>query len=217
MALSKAYITAHREGGDDKITVVFNPTEYDCKRNARYTNVKAPGQNGAEVNYLGTDNADLSLSLTIDGFAAADSFTEPEDISSRVSALMSLAEADPKLHAPPKCTFTWGSFSFYGLVISVSAKHTMFTEEGAPVRATVSLTMKSQPGAAGAKASPRESPDRTKRRVLTQDTGLFRLAWDNYADAGEWRHIAEANDIRNPRRLETGAALIIPALTGKTL
>lgn len=211
--VTKAYIAVHREDDDEEINVVFNPTEYDYKQNARYTDVKALGQNGSPVNYTGTDNAELSFSLTIDGFAMSGDYENPKDVTSETKKLRSLTAADPKLHAPPRCTFVWGSFSFYGIVSSVSVKYTMFTGEGMPVRATVNLTMKEQPGAAEGKAFPKESPDRTKRRVLKKDTQLFHLAWENYADVEAWRHIARANNIKNPRRPEAGTELIIPALT----
>lgn len=212
MALTKAYITAHREGSEEKIEVVFNPTEFDHKQNARYTDIKALGQNGSPVNYTGTENAEFSFSLTIDGFAMSGDFNDPSDVAAETKKLQSLTQADPKLHAPPFCTFIWGSFSFYGVVSSVAVKYTMFTGEGMPVRATVNLTMKEQAGAAGGRAFPKESPDRTKRRVLKKDTQLFHLAWENYADMEAWRLIARANNIKNPRRLEPGAELIIPAI-----
>jgi nucleoid-associated protein YgaU len=57
-----------------------------------------------------------------------------------------------------------------------------------------------------------ESPDRTKRRVVTQDTRLDLVANEVYGDSAEWRGIAAANGIRNPRKLMPGAALIIPPL-----
>ena len=59
---------------------------------------------------------------------------------------------------------------------------------------------------------PFESPDRTKERTLTQGDQLWMIAGQEYSDPGQWKVIAEANDILNPRKLEGAVTLKVPSI-----
>jgi nucleoid-associated protein YgaU len=87
----------------------------------------------------------------------------------------------------------------------------MFSPGGNPLRATVDLSIRG----IDLKAKPPalESPDRTKRRLVTQDTRLDLIANDVYRDCSKWRGIAVANNIQNPRKLTAGITLNIPPLS----
>ncbi len=106
------------------------------------------------------------------------------------------------------CVFEWGEYSFTGYVTSLSVQYTMFSSKGAPIRAAAELSMKSS----GDVKIALESPDRTKRHILTQDTPLYMVAHEAYNNCAEWRRIATANGIRNPRRLRAGMPLRVPAI-----
>jgi nucleoid-associated protein YgaU len=47
--------------------------------------------------------------------------------------------------------------------------------------------------------------------VAEGDT-LWTVAEEEYGDTSHWRTIAEANDIKNPRQLESGTKLSLPPL-----
>jgi nucleoid-associated protein YgaU len=57
-----------------------------------------------------------------------------------------------------------------------------------------------------------ESSDRTKRRVIIQGDSLWLISSQEYGDPAQWRSIAQANGIENPRNLEAGKEIIIPPL-----
>ena len=56
------------------------------------------------------------------------------------------------------------------------------------------------------------SPDRTHSHVVQQGDTLSRIAARYYKKSGEWRHVADANDIEDPRRIAVGAFFDIPPI-----
>jgi nucleoid-associated protein YgaU len=58
-----------------------------------------------------------------------------------------------------------------------------------------------------------QSPDRTHSHVLQSGETLSSIAADYYRRPGDWRAIAEANTIEDPRRLTPGTFLTVPPLT----
>ena len=61
------------------------------------------------------------------------------------------------------------------------------------------------------KETPKTSPTVEKAYTLRGES-LSQVAGQVYRDPTLWRVIARANDIRDPRRLEPGRVLTIPAL-----
>jgi len=58
------------------------------------------------------------------------------------------------------------------------------------------------------------SPDTSKFHTIQQNetlNDLSRIAYDG--DPTQWRHIAEANNIANPRTLRSGSVVRLPAIT----
>ena len=88
-----------------------------------------------------------------------------------------------------------------------------FDEQGHPVRATLSCTFVEHRDVEKLfVANPLNSPDTTKYHTVRQGDSLWSLAAEEYGDARQWRAIAAANGLSNPRRLRTGEVLVVPAL-----
>ena len=82
-----------------------------------------------------------------------------------------------------------------------------------PVRAKVSLTFKSLISPRDRRrASPFESPDRTKYRTIRQGIGLWDIAGMEYGDPDMWKMIARENGILNPLDVRPGQVVKLPAL-----
>ncbi len=54
------------------------------------------------------------------------------------------------------------------------------------------------------------SADLTKSRIVKDGDNLWAIAAKEYGDPEDWRLIAEANHIDNPRKLQPGRQLMIP-------
>lgn len=118
---------------------------------------------------------------------------------------------DKKKLVPPGVRFLWGSFQFDGIMEGMEESLEFFSGEGRPLRASVSLTLTQQkitefafrtlnaasppPGATAAGTQP--------RTAAPQGATLQGMA-ANEGRGDDWRSIATANDIENPRRLQPG-------------
>lgn len=89
----------------------------------------------------------------------------------------------------------------------------MFSPEGVPLRATVTLvlrefrTLEDQLDELNL-----SSPDRTHRHRLASGETLAALSARYYERPSEWRRIADGNDIEDTRRLAAGRVLTIPSI-----
>ncbi|HUJ29205.1 MAG TPA: LysM peptidoglycan-binding domain-containing protein, partial [Myxococcales bacterium] len=85
--------------------------------------------------------------------------------------------------------------------------------DGKPCRATANLSIKeSKTAAEQTTADPNNSPDHTKRRTLKQGETLALIAHEEYDDAAEWRRIADANGIMDPKDVKPGTVLTLPPI-----
>ncbi len=118
------------------------------------------------------------------------------------------------LHAPPIVRLSWGSESFKGVIESLNITFTLFTPEGTPLRAKISLTMKQyRPVTIQVRQVPKNSPNVDKAYVVRRGDSLSGIASALYNDPTKWRAIAEANDIDDPRYLQPGQKLTVPKLS----
>ena len=133
------------------------------------------------------------------------------DVRKFTSPLLALAAINEEFHRPPICKLSWGEFDniFTGVVTSMSQNFTMFMPSGMPVRATVTCSFTECDMA----ELELHSADITKTYLVKPNDTLHTIAVKQYGDAAEWRRIARANNIVNPRLLSPGTRLIIPTLT----
>lgn len=100
---------------------------------------------------------------------------------------------------------------FKCIVESVKQKFTLFSSKGVPLRATLSVTFREYKTLDEQLAQLNlTSPDRTHSHVVQSGETLSGLAARFYQDPGDWRFIADANDIEDPRRLAPGTFLTVP-------
>lgn len=103
---------------------------------------------------------------------------------------------------------------FRCIVESVKQKFTLFSPEGLPLRATLSVTLREYKTLEEQLAQlNKTSPDRTHAHVTQRGETLSGIAGQYYRRPGEWRPIADANDIEDPRRLTAGVFLTIPPVS----
>ncbi|GKH50570.1 peptidoglycan-binding protein [Eubacteriales bacterium] len=117
-------------------------------------------------------------------------------------------------HTPLKVRFLWGTLDFVGYVANSVISYTMFAPDGTPIRAKVDLSISGEETSVfqGKHQLTFSSPDRTKERMLTEGDQLWMLAQQEYDDPAQWRAIAAANGILNPRQLAGARALKLPPI-----
>lgn len=222
MGLVKAQFIIEREGAGETIEVLFNPSEYQLSSQVNYADQTVPGLNSSVVQFISGQSDQLSMTLHLDTYSAAHQIPagdatytrkDPQDVREIVRQFLSMLDVDGQLHTPPIVTFAWGSMTFRGVMDALQHTYTMFTESGIPVRARLEVSMRAvrEPGK-DLRSQPRESPDRSKQRVLIGGTQLWHMAAQEYGDPARWREIARANGIDNPKVLPAGRSLRVPAL-----
>ncbi len=223
----KAVLYIEKASGQEaSFSCQFNPDDFSISTRGKFTRTERKGEDEPIVQFMGGSASALQLKLYFDtstsyeiksGIFAKPTKEKAKDASSYVRTLLGLVRIDGKLHRPPVVTFCWGSIQFGGIVESVDARFTQFEKGGMPVVAEVSMTLVAMdPNPSGqsetVKISPKESPDRSKCILLTEDSSIWDIAEKEYGDSSQWRRIAQANNILDPLSIPTGTLLRVPAI-----
>jgi len=209
MGLAKLQITpVDGKKQNQAIEALFNPKEYTIAKRVPWNPQSASGLDAPELQFTTGQGETLQLELFFDTYESASS------VRDHTKKLHDLALIDTSLHRPPMVLVTWGTLSFKGVVESLNQRYTMFMEDGTPVRATVTLTLRRAESASEQATNNRgnESPDHAKLHAVRRGETLQSIAAQEYDDPNQWRRIADANGIDDPFRLDPGARLIIPPI-----
>lgn len=205
--------------GNNGIPCVFNPTDFTIQRSVNYAQHKIPGRDRPVLQFVSGEAETMSFSLLFDTYSVGEASNDlalvlsaiavdlaKEDVRLYTEPLMKLTTVNSDTHAPSLVEFVWGSISFKGYINSISQRFTLFAFDGKPVRAVVDITLISDKK----DNNVRNSPDRTKARTVSDGDRLYAFAYAEYGSCEEWRRIAEANNIDDPRRLVSGTDIVIP-------
>jgi len=193
----------------EEIRFRFNPNEYSVDKSMNYSEQSVAGITTPLTQFVSGDAESLSMELFFD-------VTEDEstnDVRDRIERLDALLSIDGQLHAPPKCRFVWGTLEFKAVMESANKRFTLFQQDGTPLRARADVSFKRyRTPEEQSKATPKLSADRRTVWEVTASDTLWLIADEEYGDPGQWRPIAEANDLADPRSLDPGTTLVVPKL-----
>jgi len=206
----------------EKLPVLFNPERYTLNRGVQIAEIAIPGLDSPVLQFVRGQNEKITMELFFDTteFGMIDNV---KDVRKETSKIYALTKVNGDTHAPPRCSLIWRDrlFSFGWkatskcLVESVNEEFNLFSPTGVPLRAKLNVTFREYLTIEEQlQETPRHSPDRAKVRVLARGKTLSHLAWEEYDDPGEWRPIAEANNLENPRLIAPGTSLAVPPHTG---
>jgi len=218
------------------IYVQYNPNEFSLDKGVQLAEINIPGLDAPLQQFIRGQAEKLTVELFFD--------TTDDGMGKRVKSVTEytdqismLAKIESDSHAPPVVTFCWNdSFpgglvpaktseaggksnqsrtSFTGVVESVRQKFTLFNPDGVPLRATVNLTLREyRTLPEQLKQLNRNSPDKSHSHPLQAEETLSAIAGRYWRRSDAWRHIADENEIEDPRRVEVGRVLNIPVITG---
>jgi hypothetical protein len=193
---------------DPVIPLRFNPSEYQLQKSNTFAEIGIPGLESPPIQFVRGAAEKLSLELL------ADTSDTLEDVREKyVNKLRDLMRLNAELHAPPIVAFSWDTQVFKGVLESLNIAYVLFSPDGIPLRAKLSVTLKEyRPAAVQFRESPTLSPDFDKSFVVRRGDTLSGIAAQVYRDPARWRDIARANGIVDPRRIRPGDALRLPSL-----
>jgi nucleoid-associated protein YgaU len=208
------------------VVVDYAPAELAFAKTAQYADIAVPGLEQPLIQFIRGDAETLSMELffdsTTDGTGG-----EAVAVTQKVEEFHRLVRIQGDLHSPPLVQVTWGADfpgttmgatetagdTFTAVVLSVNRRFTLFSPDGKPLRATVSLALKQFATVAQQVAAINyQSADHTRLHVVAEGETLPLIAHDAYADAQKWRVIAEHNDLADVRDLVPGTRLELPPL-----
>ncbi|MGA3525517.1 CIS tube protein [Melissospora conviva] len=197
-----------------RIPFQFNPRELSLAKTAKW---KRDAQRNAAKSgvpeFTGADPAKLTLEMFFDATDTMDSTVVKRVEELFACCVPTAASREQKKGSPPWVVFHWGGMvGFPAFVAGVTAKYTLFTPGGTPVRALCTVTLEEISGEqAGQNPTSGALAARDVHVVVAGDT-LHSVAYRAYGRPGLWREIAEANEIDDPMRLRPGTRLLVPAL-----
>lgn len=228
MGLTKALIEVLDNDAVDpprlpkRFEVQFNPTEYTITKAAQIAEIGVYGIDSPILQFVRGQDKKVTLELFFDTTAGesgealnSQMGTGAQDVRDLTGPFYQLVKIQPKTHAPPRIRLSWGQeVLFKAIVESVQQKFTLFSPDGVPLRAMLTVAFREYKTLEDQidKLNP-QSADQTKRRVVQQADTLSQIAAEEYGDARAWRSIADANpELTSVRQLTPGAVLTIPPL-----
>ncbi len=160
-ALEKAELQVLDRRGNPTGThpVQFNPTTMQLQMANSIDGARSRGRQRQQYN--GTSSTTLSIDLEYD---TADEGTdwEPVDVRTKTQDVRQFVlpgGANAK-QAPPRVKFRWGTFELTGVMASLTEDLSLFSAEGVPLRAKVSIQIKEQdPKFEALERGPGANPD----------------------------------------------------------
>jgi hypothetical protein len=200
------------------VKVQFNPQS--LKTN--YSNQFSGGdqKQGSSLQFVGTSVTKLSMELWFDVTLPLPEGTpapggDVRKLTKEIAYFMSLQNAtSPKqeTRTPPRMMFQWGSFTFSGVMESLDETIDLFSADGLPLRASVTINLSRHDliytpanGAAGTPNTTGTTP------LATAKAGDSMQQIAAAAGITNWQAVAQANGITNPRMLQPGTLINLSA------
>ncbi|HTX91825.1 MAG TPA: LysM peptidoglycan-binding domain-containing protein [Anaerolineales bacterium] len=220
-------IATFSTGNMDILDFQYNPTEFGLEKSVQTQEINIPGLDTPLLQFVRGQDEKLTLELFFDTTdngmgTTASSVTELTD------PFYALAKIEPGGHTPPLVSFLWNSKfpgshlpdwtggsqsrpDFTGVIESIRQKFSLFNSQGVPLRATLTIVIKEYKTLQDQMRQLNlTSPDRTHSHVVRTGDTLSGISSTYYHKPGDWRAIADANEIEDPRRLAPGTFLTIP-------
>lgn len=213
MSLTKATITNLYTR--EKLTCLFNPTEYTVAKTNNWPSKPVIGKDVPKLDFSGGGARTMTVELMFDVFEKENGDVRKHtDVLSKMTLIdQSKKNKSTKKARPPYVLFEWGeNWQFKAVISSLSIRFTLFRKTGVPVRALASLTLTEAVDEADKKGTNPTSyaePGLRRRVVRPRDT-LATIAFEEYGSAGLWRAIADANHLDDPSSIEAGQVIAIP-------
>jgi nucleoid-associated protein YgaU len=196
-----------------RIPFQFNPKEVTIQKSAKWERkTTKKSKTAGPPEFSGAEPCKLTLEMFFDASGSHDG-----SVVAAVESLFSCCvptddSVGKDKAAPPLVVLHWGAItSFPAFVTSVSAKYTLFSPEGVPIRALCSVALEEMPNEPW-RQNPTSGGEAVRRSHLMRDGDtLASVAYAEYGDPTLWRSVAAYNAIDDPIRLPAGSVLLLPS------
>jgi hypothetical protein len=206
--------------GGLSVEVQFNPDTLKVTYQNRPQEQKSAGdqRGNSPRQVMGAGSTKLTLQLWFDVNApGAGGARDVRTLTSKVAKFMLPASpaggagGTADRPSPPGVRFSWGTFSFDGLMDSLDETLDYFSPDGRPLRATLNVGMSGQleivPPAGGGGAGNATAGPTAGTRPLSAAPAGASMPGLALGVGLDWQGVAAANGIDNPRLLQPGTLI----------
>ena len=203
MALSKIVIINTDEG--NTIEALFNPKEYTISKTTSWVEHKTKGKDSPFVHFSAGGRRSLKMDLFFDTSIRKENVS---DYVKELESLMLMMDKEDKKR-PPILFVSWGekSLHFKCVLEQMDQRYTMFTDNGTPVRAIVTVIFKE----INEKQTRRfGGTPRRRTRTVRDRENIFCVCEPTPEGHRNWRESATQNNIDDPSRIPSGTQMSMP-------
>ena len=197
-----------------KVEVQFNPETLKMS----FSNQSSGGdqRGGAATQFLGNGTTKLSFDLWFDVTVPhTGGHNDVRRLTSEIAQFMTPGKGETG-DAPPGIRFLWGTFLFEGVMDSLSENLEFFSEDGRPLRSSVSVGLTKQEilfkfGKQQTLSAPQSPSPGTQPLQQVRQGDTVQDVAGRSGRPDDWQQMAAANGIENPRRPAAGGFLDVRA------
>lgn len=216
--MEKMKITAY---GDEKfsskigeITVQIAPKDYEGKKSVKYDPGKQQGQNKQSPVFIGYNSEEFTVDVMIDCTGAIEGTKEKDTVKGKIAELENLVyKYNGDAHQANFVELAWGTLLFKGRLKEMKSTYGLFSPDGQPLRAKVTLAFIEFVNRAEAdKLGNRQSPDMSHVVTLRDGDTIAALCARIYGDSCLADEVAGVNGLGGFRNVKPGTVLLFPHL-----
>ncbi len=221
MALKKMSIVAYSDHTFNSevgtYDVLINPETYSHSFSIQYNDSTGQGKNGAFTQFRRMGEETVSFKITFDGTGVvpgSPAVGGTSSVKQQIDDFRNLIfKYNGDLHRPNFVKLKWGTLLFRCQLKTLGLKFTMFTPEGAPVRAEADVLFSGYTSAAElAKEANNSSPDMSHLVTVKAGDTLPLLCYRVYGTSVPYAQVARVNRLAGFRRIEPGTQLLFPPI-----
>lgn len=225
-ALKKLEIVAYKDKGfssktGNSFTVMVNPGNYDAKKEIEYDEDKGL-DGGNSPSYKRYKDEEMKFEFFLDTSGVlVDWMDSTSSIKKPLSAQVQQLENTVytyvgDTHEPPYLGIEWGTNHFQGRLKDLNVNYLLFTAEGEPIRAKVTLSLvKFIDAKTQALMKNKNSPDLSHLVTVKDGDTLPELCMRIYNSTAYCTDVARVNGLTGFRSLEPGLQLLFPPLSNE--
>jgi hypothetical protein len=213
--------------------VQINPESISRNFSIKYNEPDTKGTPGTEMQFDKVNPEELELRFIMDGtgVVAQSSLPSADLLGSVMNQLPSAAYVSVRVaqlqaavydfkdesHRTPFLLVQYGKLVFMGLLMNMGINYNLFSPEGIPLRAEITLKLKAHtPFKDSMALLSLLSPDLSRHHLVLAGENILRICDDVYEDEKYYLEVAKANKLTNFRNLQPGTQLILPPIDKTT-
>jgi Contractile injection system tube protein len=212
--------------------VQINPESISRSFSIKYNEPDTKGTPGTELQFDKVNPEELELRFIMDGTGVVAQSTMPS--ADLIGSVMNALPADAQgayvpvrvaqlqaavydfkdeSHRTPFLLVQYGKLVFMGLLLDMSINYNLFSPDGIPLRAEITLKLKAHtPFKDSMALLSLLSPDLSRHHMVVAGENILRICDDVYDDEKYYLEVAKANKLTNFRNLQPGTQLILPPI-----